>query len=118
MWGEDRQVIRTDYLKQGFPGGQVDRALDAAVKERQAHFRKAGFGDVLTGIGACFGFAGAFILYYVFFRDGFPGFNIIALLFAAMIFLPLAAIFFFVRGVRRIQRGGKEERAATDVDDF
>ncbi len=116
MWGEERQAIRTDLLKQGVPAATADRLLDAAIRERREQFRKLGFSNVMTAIGCTVGCLVTLVL-LLFAGKRFPAIQLTAVLCGFMGIFLFGALFYFVRGIRRMLNAGEGERGATDVED-
>lgn len=120
LWGEDRRVLRADLLNQGFAPREIDAAVADAYKERDEHFRRLGRRDLLIGAGCCVGFLlalGAFLLLRQSGRVGLKSARTLGFVYLSMVGLPAAAVFFFIRGARRIAKGGQGEGGATDVEE-
>jgi len=116
MWGEERQAIRADLLKQGVPAAAADRLIGTAIRERQDQFRKLGFSNVLTAVGFAVGFLLTMVL-FLFTGGRLPAFQVTAVLWGLMGIFLFGALFYFFRGIRRMLRAGEGERGATDVED-
>ncbi len=117
LWGEDRVALRTDLLKQGFSTWDVDRALDDAIEERKTHFRRLGKKDLLIGAACLGGSVLAFGAYWLFTHSRRTPVRTTGMAYLAMIALPAAAAYFFIRGGRRLLGGGQGERDASDLEE-
>jgi hypothetical protein len=117
LWGDRPDEIRRDISRQGGNPAVVETAIREATAERHRHFRGQGLRDLLYG-GLC---AAGFVLCLLLLAmaDGVRRVNVkgVGMLFLVTILAGVSALFFSVRGVHRLLRGGADEGAATDIDE-
>lgn len=118
LWGDPPAAVRADLLKQGGRAPDVDAAIREATAERKTHFRRLGFRDLLIGGLSAAGGAVAFLLGRLFDSVQRARYDVRGrgMIYLAAVALPVVAVFFIIRGVRRLLRGGAGEREASDLE--
>jgi hypothetical protein len=121
LWGDPIETIREAWLVKGAPSPLLNSALEDAVLEREKHFRKRGLQDLGIGV-ACFCLGALAALFHYALFHGQIETTVtskeMALVWIAMVALPLAGLHFSFRGVRRLATGGSSEGAASDLSEF
>jgi hypothetical protein len=118
MWGDPLDEIRNDWLTKGVRAEAVEEALNAAIRERRAHFRQRGTWDVLSALGLFIvGGIGFWITRVEASGEVFRlGGRLSVIVAMAAFGAPLAGILLGIRGVRRLCVGGEADEAASDID--
>jgi len=118
LWGDLIEEIRTDWLAKGAPSEAVLEALDASFKERQRHFRKRGFQDLILGLGALVGggvgagWGSAGLSGRVRMTSGEFRLSV------GMTLLLFLGLFLTIRGIHRLLTGGAAEKSASDLSEL
>jgi hypothetical protein len=117
-WGDPVDAIRSEWQAKGAAAEEVEEALNAAIGERRAHFRRLGTRDVLIALGLLVVGGIGFWITRVeasgeVFRLGGRSSVIVAM---AAFGAPLAGLLLGFRGIRRLCVGGEADEAASDID--
>ena len=110
LWGDDLDSIRAEWQKKGASDVQITEALRAAEDECRGHFRRRGLQDILIGAAAL---SLAAWLAYALLHGARIG-RLIVLVYVC----PIVGLYFAIRGIRRVIRGGEDGEAASDLDEF
>ena len=119
LWAEPIEVIRDDWLKKGAPAGNVEAAIEDALRARHRHFRFRGLVDLGLGILAfLLGGGACWIQYLIHHGQLVVHGDTDAILLIAAVALPCAGLGLSFRGIRRLMTGGASEGAASDLSEF
>ncbi len=116
LWGEDVGDIRKDWTARGAPDAALRGALDAAGRERDAHFRGRGWRDLFASV--LFLVAGGVAAHW--YWDAIRNHirvdtKFMSGVLACAVLAPGVGAILLTRGIRRIRTGGAHELGATDV---
>jgi hypothetical protein len=118
LWAEEVEAIRADWIGKGAPAQPLREALDAAVLERNRHFRAKGIRDVIVA-AVCFavGLVSAYEWIAVISHQTHVSLRNKSAIMATTLIGTIVGLILAARGVRRILRGGSEELGASNLDD-